>query len=44
MILIEKASLQKVSFDYVIVDEAHRMKNDKSKLSVTLRKFKSNHR
>jgi SWI/SNF-related matrix-associated actin-dependent regulator of chromatin subfamily A member 5 len=44
MVLIEKGPLMRVPFDYVIVDEAHRMKNDKSKLAVTLRKYKSRHR
>lgn len=42
--IIEKAALKKISWKYVIIDEAHRIKNDESKLSVTVRMLKSENR
>ncbi|KAH7825258.1 putative chromatin-remodeling complex ATPase chain Iswi [Monocercomonoides exilis] len=44
MILIEKAFLRKFKWNYIVVDEAHRIKNDKSKLSTILRTYSSKHR
>eukprot|EP00906_Rhabdomonas_costata_P016132 RCo023151 len=41
---MEKGSLGKLSWRYIIVDEAHRLKNEESLLSRTLRLFRSNHR
>lgn len=43
-ILSEKASLKKIDWKYLIIDEAHRIKNDESKLSVTVRTFNSKNR
>ena len=43
--MIEKAVLRRIPFEYIIVDEAHRLKNRASKLSRILRtEFSSNHR
>ena len=42
--IIEKAALRKFPWRYVVVDEAHRLKNEKSKLSVILREFASEFR
>jgi len=43
--MIEKAVLRKIPFEYIIVDEAHRLKNNASKLSRILRtEFRSKHR
>ncbi|KAA6371306.1 MAG: putative ISWI chromatin-remodeling complex ATPase CHR17, partial [Streblomastix strix] len=39
-----KSILKKFNWDYIIVDEAHRIKNDQSLLSKILRTFKSRHR
>merc|ERR1719206_93195 len=36
--MIEKAVLRKIDFEYIIVDEAHRLKNNASKFSAILRK------
>ncbi len=44
MILKEKKILSKIHYDFMIVDEAQRIKNDKSVLAKTLRKFESKHR
>lgn len=40
----EKSALSKIEFEILVIDEAHRIKNEKSKLSIDLRSFKSNHR
>ena len=44
MAIIEKGLLRKHAWRYLIVDEAHRLKNEASKLSVTLRTFTVGHR
>ena len=44
MVLIERAFLRKIHWNYIVVDEGHRMKNDQSKLSLTLRTYRSDHR
>eukprot|EP00922_Rhytidocystis_sp_ex-Travisia-forbesii_P059561 GHVS01088322.1.p1 GENE.GHVS01088322.1~~GHVS01088322.1.p1 ORF type:complete len:1111 (-),score=331.90 GHVS01088322.1:297-3629(-) len=40
----EKASLLKMKFSYIIIDEAHRIKNDASKLSQVIRLFHTDRR
>lgn len=40
----EKGPLSRFKFEYVIIDEAHRIKNDKAKFSLIVRQFTSNHR
>ncbi|PKY59332.1 hypothetical protein RhiirA4_550336 [Rhizophagus irregularis] len=42
--LIEKAHLKKFAFQYIIIDEAHRIKNENSMLSQIVRVFKSRNR
>uniref|UniRef100_A0A6A7G0I3 ISWI chromatin-remodeling complex ATPase CHR11 n=2 Tax=Hirondellea gigas TaxID=1518452 RepID=A0A6A7G0I3_9CRUS len=42
--IIEKTALKKIRWKYLIVDEAHRLKNDKSLLSIILRTFHSENR
>ncbi|CAG8446300.1 12534_t:CDS:10 [Funneliformis mosseae] len=44
MCLIEKAHLKKFAFQYIIIDEAHRIKNENSMLSQIVRLFKSRNR
>lgn len=44
MAMREKSELQKIQFEFLILDEAQRIKNDQSKLSQVLRKFKTTHR
>jgi len=44
MIIKEKNFLKRLNFDYLILDEAQRIKNDQSVLSQELRKFKSKNR
>ncbi|CAG8519866.1 14502_t:CDS:10 [Cetraspora pellucida] len=44
MCLIEKAALKKFAFQYIIIDEAHRIKNENSLLSQIVRIFKSRNR
>lgn len=44
VIMKEKASLQKFKYEYLILDEAHRIKNDQCVLSQVLRKFHTEHR
>ena len=44
MIIREKAALSKLKYDYLILDEAHRIKNDKCVLSQVLRTFTTQHR
>ena len=44
MILREAAPLRKFAWEYIIIDEAHRIKNEKSSLSGQLRTFQSRNR
>ena len=44
LVLLEKASLKKIKWKYLIIDEAHRIKNDESKLSLVVRTLKSDNR
>ncbi|XP_031640675.1 chromatin-remodeling complex ATPase chain Iswi-like [Contarinia nasturtii] len=44
MILSEKSRLKRVHWRYLVVDEAHRLKNENSKLSTILRTFHSDNR
>jgi SWI/SNF-related matrix-associated actin-dependent regulator of chromatin subfamily A member 5 len=43
-IMIEKGPLKKINWKYIIIDEAHRIKNDESKLSQVVRSFSSKNR
>ena len=40
----EKAALSSINYEYLIIDEAHRLKNDQAKFSMVVRKFNSKHR
>ena len=40
----ERHSLSKMQFEYLFIDEAHRIKNEKSRLSTDLRTFRTKHR
>ncbi len=40
----EKSALMKINFEYIIIDEAHRLKNEKAKFSSIVKQFNSNHR
>ncbi len=44
MCLLEKAALRKISFRYIAIDEAHRIKNENSSLSLIVREFTSTNR
>ncbi|KFM63248.1 SWI/SNF-related matrix-associated actin-dependent regulator of chromatin subfamily A member 5, partial [Stegodyphus mimosarum] len=44
MIIREKSTLKKFNWRYIVIDEAHRIKNEKSKLSEIVREFKSTNR
>jgi len=44
MAIIEKSTLKKYSWRYLIIDEAHRIKNENSILSRVVRMYNSNHR
>lgn len=44
MILREKSTLKKYNWRYLVIDEAHRIKNEKSKLSEVVREFKTQNR
>jgi SWI/SNF-related matrix-associated actin-dependent regulator of chromatin subfamily A member 5 len=44
IVCLEKAKLRKVPWHYFVIDEAHRIKNEKSLLSQIVREFKSNSR
>lgn len=44
MILREKSHLRKFAWEYIIVDEAHRIKNEESSLAQIIREFKSRNR
>ena len=40
----EKTALATLDYEYLIIDEAHRLKNDQGKFSMIVRKFNSKHR
>ncbi|KAI8063603.1 SNF2 family N-terminal domain-containing protein [Gongronella butleri] len=42
--LMEKAQFQKLSWQYIVIDEAHRIKNENSRLSVIVRSLQSRNR
>lgn len=44
MIIRERAVLRKVQWRYLVIDEAHRIKNEKSKLSEIIREFETTNR
>ncbi|XP_071453497.1 chromatin-remodeling complex ATPase chain Iswi-like [Hetaerina americana] len=44
MVIIEKSVLKKFKWRYMVIDEAHRIKNEKSKLSEIVREFKTTNR
>lgn len=44
MVIKEKNALKRFSWRYVIIDEAHRIKNENSLLSKTMRLYKTNYR
>ena len=44
MILREKSHLKKFAWGYIIIDEAHRIKNEQSSLAQIIREFKSRNR
>ncbi|KAI8566099.1 hypothetical protein RHMOL_Rhmol02G0013200 [Rhododendron molle] len=44
MAIKEKSALRQFSWRYIIIDEAHRIKNENSLLSKTMRLFKTNYR
>lgn len=44
IIIKEKSSFKKIDWEYIIIDEAHRIKNEESMLSQVLREFTSRNR
>lgn len=44
MAIKEKTTLRRFSWRYIIIDEAHRIKNENSLLSKTMRLFNTNYR
>ncbi len=44
MVIKEKNTLKKFHWRYIIIDEAHRLKNENSRLSLVLRMFNTNNR
>lgn len=44
MVLIERSTLKGLKWQYIVIDEAHRIKNENTKLSKTLRQFTSENR
>ncbi|CAI7837625.1 unnamed protein product, partial [Closterium sp. NIES-54] len=44
MVIKEKTAFRRLSWRYIIIDEAHRIKNENSILSKTMRLFSSNYR
>ena len=44
MCLREKSTLRKFIWQYIVIDEAHRIKNENSKLSLVLREIRSRRR
>eukprot|EP01114_Cavostelium_apophysatum_P002760 TRINITY_DN1244_c0_g1_i1.p1 TRINITY_DN1244_c0_g1~~TRINITY_DN1244_c0_g1_i1.p1 ORF type:complete len:1348 (-),score=431.50 TRINITY_DN1244_c0_g1_i1:91-4134(-) len=43
-VMLDKSHLSKIEWNYIIIDEGHRIKNKNSKLSLTLRQYMSRHR
>ena len=44
MILREKSVFKKFNWQYMVIDEAHRIKNEESKLSLVIREMKTANR
>lgn len=44
IIIREKAAFRKIDWEYIVIDEAHRIKNEESMLSQVLREFTSRNR
>ncbi|XBW34886.1 hypothetical protein QEN19_000450 [Hanseniaspora menglaensis] len=44
VVIIEKMHLKKFDWEYIVIDEAHRIKNEDSLLSQVIREFKSKNR
>jgi len=44
MVLKEKGALGKIKWEYIVIDEAHRIKNENSSLSLVIRTLDSKHR
>jgi SWI/SNF-related matrix-associated actin-dependent regulator of chromatin subfamily A member 5 len=44
MCLREKAVMKRFVWEYIVIDEAHRIKNENSKLSLALREIRSRRR
>ena len=44
MVIIERSSLKKIKWQYLYIDEAHRIKNEQSLLSKVVRLFSTTHR
>ncbi|XP_075166422.1 chromatin-remodeling complex ATPase chain Iswi-like [Haematobia irritans] len=44
MCLVEKQVIKRIDWEYMVVDEAHRLKNEKSKFAMYVREFRSKHR
>jgi SWI/SNF-related matrix-associated actin-dependent regulator of chromatin subfamily A member 5 len=44
MIIREKSAFKKLDWKYLIIDEAHRIKNEESKLSLIIREMKTANR
>ena len=44
VVILEKSTFKKFTWRYVIIDEAHRLKNENSKLSIVCREFKTRSR
>ncbi|CAL4160999.1 unnamed protein product, partial [Meganyctiphanes norvegica] len=44
MLVAEKAPLKKIKWNYMVIDEAHRIKNEKTILSTIVRTFKTTNR
>jgi len=44
VVIIEKATFKKFDWKFVVIDEAHRIKNEKSRLSTIVRQFKCTNR
>ena len=44
MLSREKSVFKKFNWKYMVIDEAHRIKNEESRLSLTIREIKTAHR